>query len=341
MNSGQTDECVCGAAMSNDKSLSQIWSEKAAERWRTDFDDLNREQGGVQFNKLHRFIGPNSAFIGNPDKKKGDDEAVHQFSEIIQDTQERLSRQFQQFYTEAREFYRSGLDKIDEMENELGALEAEYERRTIRLSDGRRVYVDESGNYIYQDAAGNWQALEDAAIPEAKAQHEKLGAAAITGKQKDDLDDLRHNMASTKDRMIRNNEELDALEEKREAGKLTEEEYKRAQERQQQDQSALDSLMDQKEKLKSDLKASGEIEAYHDETTELYSGLGNSAFDDDSNYQDTKRTVSASGSALEGAGQLTDAFASASNGAPVDQPAITQPAPAVNKPAGTNPGIAG
>ncbi len=324
-----------------ERSLTEIWQQVASLKWQRNFDDLNREQGGVQFNKLHRFIGPNSAFIGNPDKKKEDDEAVHQFSEIIQDTQERLSRQFQQFYTEAREFYRSGLDKIDEMENELDALEAEYERRTIRLSDGRRVYVDESGNYIYQDTGGNWQALEDAAIPEAKAQHEKLGAAAITGKQKDDLDDLRQNMASTKDRMIRNNEELDTLEEKRKAGKLTEEEYKQAQERQQQDQSAFDSLSKKRDKLLNSLDSENAMSATQKETTEFYDGLSGSIFDSDTISQDNKRTVSASGSALEGAGQLTDAFASASNGAPVDQPAITQPAPAVNKPAGNNPGITG
>lgn len=341
MNSGQIDECVCGAAMSNDKSLSQIWSEKAAERWRTDFDDLNREQGGVQFNKLHRFIGPNSAFIGNPDKKKEDDEAAHQFSEFIQDTQERLSRQFQQFYTEAREFYRSGLDKIDEMENELDALEAEYERRTIRLSDGRRVYVDESGNYIYQDAGGNWQALEDAAIPEAKAQHEKLGAAAITGKQKDDLDDYRQSLDATKNSMIRNNEELEVLEEKRKDGALTKEEYEQARENRQQDQSAFDSLSKKRDKLLNSLDSENAMSATQKETTEFYDGISGSMFNSDTISQDNKRTVSASGSALEGAGQLTNAFASASNGATTDQPVIPQQAPAVNKPAGTNPGIAG
>lgn len=324
-----------------ERSLTEIWQQVASLKWQRNFDDLNRERGGVQFNKLHRFIGPNSAFIGNPDKKKEDDEAVHQFSEIIQDTQERLSRQFQQFYTEAREFYRSGLDKIDEMENELDALEAEYERRTIRLSDGRRVYVDESGNYIYQDADGNWQALEDAAIPEAKAQHERLGAAAITRKQKDDLDDYRQSLDATKNSMIRNNEELGALEEKRKAGKLNEEEYKQAQERQQQDQSAFDSLSKKRDKLLNSLDSENAMSATQKETTEFYDGLSGSIFDSDTISQDNKRTVSASGSALEGAGQLTDAFASASNGAPVDQPAITQPAPAVNKPAGTNPGITG
>ena len=164
-------------------------------------------------------------------------------------------------------------------------------------------------------------------------------AAAITGKQKDDLDDYRQSLDATKNSMIRNNEELGALEEKRKAGALTREEYKRAQEERRQDQSAFDSLSKKRESLLKNLDSENEIRAHHQKTE------ATDYTDDDINMkvfaEDSKRTVSASGSALEGAGQLTDAFASASNGAPVDQPAITQPAPAVNKPAGTNPGITG
>lgn len=322
-----------------DRSLTEIWAEKASAVWQRDFDDLSRERDGAQVARINRFLDGNGAFSGNTDKKNRDHDAIMEMAEIVRATQQRLYEEFMEFSAEAREFYTSGLKKIDAMEDELAGLEAEYERRTIRLSDGRAVYVDKSGNYVYKDGAGDWRALEEAAVPEAKAAHAKLAAPAITKQQKDNFDDYKENLATTKDTMNRNRQELDELDKKAEAGQLTEEDYQRAQERKQQDESALDSLSKKRDSLLNDLDSGNDIKSQNriiEKSDYTDDDISMDIFADDS-----KRTVSASGSALEGAGQLTSEFASASIGTASEQPAISPAAPGINKPTATSLGMAG
>lgn len=123
--------------------------------------------------------------------RKGTDSGfLSEWLQLMSPSYQRSYHQFMETADDAMKFYDEYRDELSDMKAELEEFKAYYDKNTIRLSDGRRVYVDENGGYTYQDAYGNWNKLEDSAVAEAKAKHQILGDQAITNTQKIRLDEL-------------------------------------------------------------------------------------------------------------------------------------------------------
>jgi len=127
-------------------------------------------------------------------RKGTDSRILSEWLQLMSPSYQRAYHQFMETADSAIEFYDQFDRELDQMKAELEGFKAEYEKRTIRLSDGRRVYVAEDGGYVYQDAYGNWNKLEDSAIAEAKAKHQILDDRAITETQKVRLDEFENEL---------------------------------------------------------------------------------------------------------------------------------------------------
>lgn len=123
-------------------------------------------------------------------RKGADSRFPGEWLQLMSPSYQKAYHQFMETADSAIEFYDRFDRELDQMKAELKEFKAAYDKNTIRMSDGRRVYVDENGGYAYQDAYGNWNKLEDSAIAEAKAKHQILGDKAVTTAQKVRLDEF-------------------------------------------------------------------------------------------------------------------------------------------------------
>ncbi len=122
-------------------------------------------------------------------RKGTDSRFLGEWLQLMSPSYQQAYHQFMETADSAIEFYDQFDRELDQMKAEMEEFKAAYDKNTIRMSDGRRVYVDENSEYAYQDAYGNWNKLEDSAVAEAKAKHQILGDQAITKAQKVRLDE--------------------------------------------------------------------------------------------------------------------------------------------------------
>lgn len=248
----------------SEKSLSEIWAQNASKRWQTDFDDLNREQSGAQGNRIHRFTGPESTFAGNSDKKKNDDDAAMQLAEIALTSSQRLSEQLITASNEAIEYYDQFDNELPDMKAELEDFITAYDKRTIHLSDGRRVYVDENGGYVYQDQYGAWNELEESATSEAKAKHQILGDQTITKEQKDNLDEYGAKLEYLEASGNQNKQAAQDYKEAAENGDLSDEQKKEGLEQIEKDRQEFEEMREDlkmgQQQIAQDLKEEPQLQ---------------------------------------------------------------------------------
>lgn len=123
-------------------------------------------------------------------RKGTDSRFLSEWLQLMSPSYQQAYHEFMDVADNAIEYYDQFDNELDQMKAELGKFKTAYDKNTIRLSDERRVYVDENGEYAYQDAYGNWNKLEDSAVAEAKAKHQILGDQAVTKAQKVRLDEF-------------------------------------------------------------------------------------------------------------------------------------------------------
>ena len=89
-------------------------------------------------------------------RKGTDSRFLGEWLQLMSPSYQQSYHQFMETADSAIEFYDQFDREIDQMKAELEEFKAAYDKNTIRMSDGRRVYVDENGEYTYQDACRNW-----------------------------------------------------------------------------------------------------------------------------------------------------------------------------------------
>lgn len=227
-------------------SLTQIWHERASANWQSDFDDLNREAAGVQSSRIYRFIAPDTAFITSLKSKEDNNlDILISAYEFTMSARMRAYHKLMNSIDDALKFHDDFADELTEMKYELERFKSEYEKRTIRLGDGRRVYVDENGRYVWQDQYGTWNELEESTIDEAKAKHLKLGDRAITKAQKDNLDAYEAKILYAEATNNQNREQAIEYREASEDSDLTESELKDQREEIEENKNELEGLREE------------------------------------------------------------------------------------------------
>lgn len=259
-------------------NLSKIWEENARNQWQTDFDDLNREMSGAQGNRINRFISSENDLTGHTDNKKDNDaEIMLSWLEHTTASYQKSYHQFMGVADDSIKFYDQFDHELEQMKAELEDFKEAHDQKTIHLSDGRQVHIDESGNYVYQDQFGGWNDLEDSAIEEAKAKHQILGDKAITKAQKVRLDEYEAKLEYADAMKDQNRQQAIELKEAAENGDLSQDELEEGKEQIEKDKQEFEEFKEglkvQKDEISQDVKADIETQ----ETT-LGNDLSNQMF---------------------------------------------------------------
>lgn len=105
-----------------------------------------------------------------------------------------MARQaYEEAYNDAMKFYDDKIRDLEQQTDDLDETKAEFHKNTIRLSDGREVYVDEHGHYVTQNENGGWDELEEEYQEEARERHKQMGKANST-EGKETLDKYEGNL---------------------------------------------------------------------------------------------------------------------------------------------------
>lgn len=186
-------------------------------------------------------------------------------AQIMSDWLQLMSPSYQQSYhsfmavaDDAIKFYNEFDAELEQMKAELEEFKAAYDQKTIRLSDGRSVYIDEDGSYVYQDQFGGWNELEDGAIDEAKAKHQILGDQAISKPQKLRLDEYETKLHYADAMKDQNRQEAIELREAGENGDLSKEDLEKGKEEIEKDKQEMEEIRidieDYREQIGRDIK---------------------------------------------------------------------------------------
>jgi len=186
-------------------------------------------------------------------RKGTDSRFLSEWLQLMSPSYQRSYHQFMETADSAIEFYDQFDRELDQMKAELEEFKAAYDKNTIRMSDGRRVYVDENGGYAYQDAYGNWNKLEDSAIAEAKAKHQILGDKAVTTARKVRLDELEskvENAAAMKDQ---NRQQAVSMREAAQNGDLSQDELDEGEKEIEKDRQEIEEMRESLQGLKEEI----------------------------------------------------------------------------------------
>jgi len=197
-------------------------------------------------------------------RKGADSRFPGEWLQLMSPSYQRAYHQFMETADSAIEFYDQFDRELDQMKAEIEEFKAAYDKNTIRMSDGRRVYVDENGEYTYQDAYGNWNKLEDSAIAEAKAKHQILGDNAITKTQKVRLDEYESKLEYADAMKDQNRQQATALKKAAENGDLSQDELEEGEKEIEKDRQEIEKMrqglkIDQ-QRIADDLKAEPQLQ---------------------------------------------------------------------------------
>lgn len=224
-----------------ERSLTEIWQERASTNWRRDFDDYNKEMSGVQVSRIRRFTtGNGPVATAHQDKADTDGNLMQGWLDYTSASYQRAFHQLMGTAAATKAFYDDTGKELDGMKAQLGAIKERYEKRTIRLNDGRRVYVDENGKYAYQDQYGAWNDLEAGALDEARAKHKALGDTAITKDQKIELDEYEAEILYTEAMIEDNRQRIDRYTEAANNREMSEEKLDAAKEQIEKDRAEVE-----------------------------------------------------------------------------------------------------
>jgi hypothetical protein len=191
-------------------------------------------------------------------RKGTDGRFLGEWLQLMSPSYQRAYHQFIETADSAIEFYDQFDRELDQMKAELEEFKAAYDKNTIRMSDGRRVYVDENGEYAYQDAYGNWNKLEDSAVAEAKTKHQILGDQTITKAQKVRLDEYESKLEYADAMKNQNRQQATELKKAAENGDLSQDELeegeKEIDKNRQEIEEMRKSMQGLKEEIANDVK---------------------------------------------------------------------------------------
>jgi len=249
---------ACVGTMSN-INLTRTWNNSAAPERNLDTSppvvnvfDIDTTGKQTQQRERNNIAARNGAInYGSHDGSKTDSTSSKKANEaqIMSDWLQLMSPSYRQSYHQFIDVADSAIKFYDEVDHELEQMKAEleefkeaYDQRTIHLSDGRRVYIDENGSYVYQDQFGGWNELEDSAIDEAKAKHQILGDQAISKPQKLKLDEYERKLLYTDAMKDQNRQEAIELRKAGENGDLSEDELNEGKEQIEKDKQEMEEV---------------------------------------------------------------------------------------------------
>lgn len=196
-------------------------------------------------------------------RKGTDSRFPGEWLQLMSPSYQRAYHQFMETADSAIEFYDQFDRELDQMKAELEEFKATYDKNTIRMSDGRRVYVDGNGGYTYQDAYGNWNMLEDSAIAEAKAKHQILGDQAITKAQKVRLDEFESKLEYADAMKNQNRQQAISLREAAQNGDLSQDELDEGEKEIEKDRQEFEEIKEglklQKDEISQFVKADNNL----------------------------------------------------------------------------------
>ena len=217
-------------------------------------------------------------------RKGTDSRFPGEWLQLMSPSYQKAYHQFMETADSAIEFYDQFDRELEQMKAELKEFKAAYDKNTIRMSDGRRVYVDENGEYTYQDAYGNWNKLEDNAVAEAKAKHQILGDNAITKTQKVRLDEYESKLEYAEAMKDQNRQQAISLKEAAQNGDLSQDELEDGEQEIEKDRREIEEMRESLEGLKNEI--GHDVKPDHEtQTAKLNTDLANNMFGANSKEQ--------------------------------------------------------
>lgn len=218
-------------------SLIKIWEARAHEKAYQDFVDLNRENSGIQGNRVNRFTaGYGSAAVLSPEekeKKEGSENIVRHWLSEMSESYIRSYEVLSQTIDHAQKAYSLALEDIRRDKEEAIKRLQEIQAKALVLEDGRRVYFTRAGSALFDDD-GN-QITDEEAIEEAQAALDQNPHAS----SHEDNERAKHHRKTIEQQEEEVFEKIQALEElktRMDSGELSEDELDR------KTQEILDSM---------------------------------------------------------------------------------------------------